>query len=306
MRPTLTSPRPVIGCVIRFRNSARTLPSVLQCLAKQTLQPDFILGIDNNSSDDSADILIDAGASVLEWTKPYSHPAVLNFAMERCPTDLVLLLSSHTTLNDEDALERMVAEMEDPQMACVSGKWDDSRFYSDTVTWEEMKQKGMLLGSVYSNSMGVIRRSFWEETPFDESMGIAEDYGWSLEQMKRGRKCRRLAISFGYLRNGNCRTYELAREFFRMSRSYGLKTVWLGPKLTLWKMLGASLRCCRVSRSAEDRAQWVDHVSKFRAWFEHVVWRQRGKSVSVDAGRSNETEWRGSELECRVRRVPLG
>lgn len=266
----------MIGCVIRFKNSARTLPAVLECLAKQTLQPDVILGIDNESSDDSTGILRSAGARVLPWSHSYSHPAVLNFALENCPADLVLLLSSHTTLNEEDALERMVAEMQDPNVACVSGKWDDAEYYSDTVTWDEMRQKGMLLGSVYSNSMGLLRRSFWQEARFDESMPIAEDYAWSLEQMKRGRKCRRLALSFDYLRDGDSRTYELARELFRMSRRYDLRAVWLGPKLTLTRMLGCALTCCWPKQAAHARAQLMDHVNKFRAWLEHVFTRRNG------------------------------
>ena len=123
MNPTL--PRPTLGVVIRFKNSAATLPAVLTALRRQTLQPDLILGVNNQSADASPEILRRAGAKIIAWTQPYSHPRVLNFALRHCPTDLVLVLSSHTALQSPDAVEKLVAALHDPRTACASGKWDD-------------------------------------------------------------------------------------------------------------------------------------------------------------------------------------
>lgn len=59
------------------------------------------------------------------------------------------------TLEDDDAIERMVGALDDPRGACVSAKWDDDPFHSDAVTWDELKAKGLKFGSIYSNSMGM-------------------------------------------------------------------------------------------------------------------------------------------------------
>ena len=173
--PQEPTTRPILGVVIRFKNSAVTLPAVLEGLRRQTLQPDFVLGVNNQSTDDSADLLRAMGAKVIKWPKPYNHPRVLNFALQHCPTELVLILSSHTVLRSDDALERLVGAIADPHCASASAKWDDDAYYSDAITWQELKLKGLKICSVYSNSLGIIRRSLWQHTPFDESLSSMED-----------------------------------------------------------------------------------------------------------------------------------
>jgi glycosyltransferase involved in cell wall biosynthesis len=235
---------PTVGCLIRFKNSASTLPQVLKRLRDQTLPPDTILGVDTGSTDGSADLIRAAGGQVITWTQPYNHSKVLNFGMAHLPTDLALILSSHTTLEDDDALERMVAALAEPRVACVSAKWDDDPFYSDAIGWKEIRQKGLKFGSIYSNSMGMLRRSYWQDTPFDETIPTAEDYAWAMDQLFRGRLCRRLKLHFDYQRSGHSRDYEFARLVFRLARKHRLRVTWLGVrpsvKLLLKKLLSGS------------------------------------------------------------------
>ena len=229
--------RPTIGVLIRFKNSAATLPRVLQRLQAQTIQPLFILGVDTGSTDDSAALITLAGGRVETWSQPYHHSRVLNFGLKHLHTDLVLVLSSHTTLDDADAVERMLATFEDPRVACVSAKWDDDPFYSDSITWDELHAKGLKFGSIYSNSMGMIRRRAWLTTPFDESLVTAEDYAWAIEQLKRGHLCKRLHLSFGYERSGHDRTFEFAHLVFQFSRRHKLRVAWLGVRRSMQQLL---------------------------------------------------------------------
>ncbi|MDB6078620.1 MAG: family 2 glycosyl transferase, partial [Akkermansiaceae bacterium] len=104
-------PRATLDVVIRFKNSAATLPPVLTALAAQTLRPDRILGVDTGSGDRSAELIRQAGGDVIRWDAPYSHPKVLNFAVRHCTGTLVLALSSHTSLTDPETLARLVAAM---------------------------------------------------------------------------------------------------------------------------------------------------------------------------------------------------
>lgn len=231
--------RPSIGVLIRFKNSAATLPRVLQRLQAQTIRPQVILGVDTGSTDTSASLIAQAGGSVIAWSQPYHHARVLNFGLGHLHTDLVLVLSSHTTLDDDDALERMLATFADSRVACVSAKWDDDPFYTDAITWDELSAKGLKFGSIYSNSMGMIRRKAWESLPFDESLVTAEDYDWAIAQLQRGHICRRLPLRFGYERSGHDRTFEFARLVFLFSRRYKLRVTWLGVLPSIQQMLKA-------------------------------------------------------------------
>ncbi|MFC5453412.1 glycosyltransferase family 2 protein [Prosthecobacter fluviatilis] len=231
--------RPTLGILIRFKNSAATLPRVLHRLHAQTLRPHTILGVDTGSTDGSAALITQAGGSVVAWTQPYHHARVLNYGLTHLQTDLILVLSSHTTLDDDDALEQMCAAFENPRVACVSAKWDDDPYYSDAITWDELLVKGLKFGSIYSNSMGMIRRKAWEAVPFDETLLTAEDYAWAIEQLRLGHICKRLPLRFGYDRSGHDRTFEFAQLVFHFARRYKLHVAWLGATRSLQQMLKA-------------------------------------------------------------------
>lgn len=230
--------RPSIGVLIRFANSAKTLPEVLAALQAQTVRPDVILGVDSGSQDGSWQLIEAAGGRVVRWEQAYEHSKVLNFGLRHLETDLVLVLSSHTVLEEAETLARMVATMKDLRTACVSLKWDADPFYSEAITWQELKAKGLKFGSIYSNSMGMIRRELWQRMPFDESLDTAEDYAWAVAQLEKGHVCHRLPLPFRYQRSGHHRDFEFARMVFQLARRHRLKVAWLGVRATLtawWK-----------------------------------------------------------------------
>ena len=261
--------RLTLGVIIRFKDSAATLPGVLDALRSQTVQPDLIVGVNNQSSDQSAALLQSAGARIIDWTEPYRHPRVLNFALRHCPTDLVLIVSSHTILEARDAIEMMVAAMADPRTACASAKWDDDPFYSDAIDWRELEAKGLKFASIYSNSMGILRRSLWEQVPFDESLPTMEDSAWALEQVKRGFICRRLNLAFDYLRGGPSREFTFAVITFQLAARHRLRVTWLGVPGTLRTLFPTLARC--VFRPAGTATQEARILSqRLAAW---SVWR---------------------------------
>lgn len=236
-----------LGVIIRFKNSASTLPGVLAALQAQTLQADLILGIDTGSTDGSPAMLTQAGATVVPWSAPYHHAKVLNFGLSHCMAERVLILSSHTVLESPDALERLNAALDDPLTACASGKWDDDPFYGDAVTWSSLSRDGLKLGSIYSNSFGLLRRKLWEELPFDESLPTMEDYAWALEQVRRGYTCRRVEFRFRYQRQANPRDFIFTATAFRLASRFGLRVRWLGRIQTLREL-------CRLAFSSRSRA----------------------------------------------------
>ena len=272
MNPSTTparGPRPTVGIIIRFRNSAATLPAVLAGLARQTWRPDRILGVDTGSTDASPALLREAGAQLLSWNQPYHHARVLNFALGHCPTDLVVVLSSHTVLESPTALAELVAALDDPRVACASGCWDEDPFYSDTLDRRELASKGLKFCSIYSNSMGILRRSLWEQVPFDESLPTMEDAGWALEQVARGHLCRRLPLNFSYRRGGGSRDYIFAVTTFQLAARHRLPVAWLGARATLGQLMALGARQIRrdgASGREPARILW----DRLRAW---AIWR---------------------------------
>jgi glycosyltransferase involved in cell wall biosynthesis len=252
-RPILPNKRATVGVLIRFASSAETLPDVLTALQNQTVRPDFLMGVDSGSQDNSRALIEAAGGQVIEWSQRYEHSKVLNFGLRYLETDLVLILSSHTVLEDPETLACMVDAMSSAGTACVSLKWDEDPFYSDAIDWRELSTKGLKFGSIYSNSMGMIRRSLWGCHPFDESLDTAEDYAWALHQLDLGLKCCRLALPFRYRRSGSNRDYDFARMVFGFAKQYRLKVTWLGLRATFITCLKGIFK--RNSDTALHRAR---------------------------------------------------
>ena len=254
--------RPTVGVLIRFGDSATTLPHVVMALKQQTRQPDRILGIDSGSQDGSRGILEAAGAEVVAWTKPYGHSEVLNSGLQQLDTDLVLVLSSHTVLESPETLARMVEAMADPRAACISLKWDADPYYSDIIDWDELQAKGLRFGSIYSNSMGLLRRSCWQTVPFDESLPTAEDYAWAVAQLRAGHLCHRLDLGFTYQRHGTAREGAFAGVTFRLAHRHGLRVKWLGVVGTVRHLASAALK----------RTPWSEQrpaLARLGAWASH-------------------------------------
>ncbi len=246
-----------LGILIRFSKSAATLPGVLVALKNQTIQPDVILGVNSGSHDGSSALIQAAGGQVIEWQARYEHSKVLNFGLQHLNTDLVFILSSHTVLESPDTLARMIEAMTDDRTACVSLKWDNDPFYSDRIDWNELQTKGLKFGSIYSNSMGMIRRKLWQQTLFDESLPTAEDYAWCVAQVKQGHVCRRLSAPFRYQRGGSARDGVFAQMTFKLARKYRLKVAWLGVRGSIKSLLLSFLR------SSSDAQR---HLAQFYAW----------------------------------------
>lgn len=269
-RPSIQPASVPLGVLIRFKDSASTLPAVLAALRAQTKQPDIILGIDSGSTDASPGLLVDAGAHILHWWEPYHHSRVLNFGLAQCPAERVLILSSHTVLESRDALEKLNAALDDPSVACASSPWDDDPFYSNAIAWPELRRKGLKLGSIYSNSFGLLRRRLWEEVPFDESLPTMEDYAWAIEQVRRGHVCRRVSFAFGYQRQANARDFIFTACAFRLAAKYGLKVQWLGRKSSTRELLRYTLARLSQRLSPPDRALWDLHSARLLA---SLLWR---------------------------------
>lgn len=270
-----------LGVLIRFKNSASTLPAVLAALRAQTKQPDYILGIDSGSTDASPGLLVEAGAQVVRWWESYHHSRVLNFGLAQCPAERVLVLSSHTVLESPDALAKLNAALDDPRVACASSPWDDDPFYSDAITWNELRRKGLKLGSIYSNSFGLLRRKLWEQMPFDESLPTMEDYAWAIEQVRRGHVCRRVSFAFGYQRQANQRDFIFTACAFRLAARHGLPVRWLGRKASAKELLRHSMAWFSGKLSPPDRALWELHRARLLA---SLFWRFHRTSTDNPAG----------------------
>lgn len=192
--------------VIRTKNESLRLAQCLERIRAQrwigTLE---IVVIDSGSTDGTQDIARRLADRLIEIRpEEFDYSRTLNQAIAASRGSLVVPISGHTVLRDDDWLARMAAVFADDRVAgafCRQVPWPDADwtelvrlsrdFPADDRVWEPPEDCTM-----FSNAASVIRRDLWERHPFDRS--AAEDLYWAKWAISVGFKIRYLAHAEAY------------------------------------------------------------------------------------------------------------
>jgi glycosyltransferase involved in cell wall biosynthesis len=193
--------------VIRVRDEAGPLKAVLDRLAGQSATHEVVV-VDSGSADGSADVARAAGAHVEEIAAAaFSFGGALNLGARVATADVVVALSAHAYPPDPRWLERMVAALDDPGVACAFGPTHD---WASAPMRAAVRQDAALAVAHplwgYSNGAGSFRRALWGERPFREDLPGSEDREWALWALReRGLVCvldPALAVEHDHSRDG--------------------------------------------------------------------------------------------------------
>jgi len=186
-----------LSILIRNLNEATTLQQTLCALKKQQTNFDYeVVMIDNESDDNSVEVATSIGCKVFTLKRnEFTFGHALNFGIERCRGEIILILSAHVILLNEFFLQNILTYFNDTNVAAL-------RFIQST-SGEEMSnaikegaQKLMWNNSLnfvtdnwkkfIVNHCAAIRKSCWQIQRFDEKIFASEDKIWSLEILKKG------------------------------------------------------------------------------------------------------------------------
>jgi len=194
--------------VIRVRNAADELDRCLSGLESQTLTDGAdleLIVVDNDSTDDSRVVARRHGAVVVPiFQAEFSWGRALNRGIARARGALVLLLSSDATPVDEYWVQHMVEPFQEPDVAVVYGRqlpYPDApvdervrlerTFGTQPIVLDKERHannpaaKGMLA----SNACAAIRRSVWQDHPYDEETSGGEEGPFTCQALKQGYRC---------------------------------------------------------------------------------------------------------------------
>lgn len=114
---------PPIAIVIPIRNALPFATRQIEGISKQTLQPDSVVVMDSESSDNAPELYRTAGYTVMPVAAAsFDHGGTRNFSLAFCDTEIVVFLTQDAILERPDALERLCVPFDDPQVAIVSGR----------------------------------------------------------------------------------------------------------------------------------------------------------------------------------------
>ena len=191
-----------VSVVVRCAGREKLFSGVLDCLLHQTFVPSEILIVMDSSNERETKYvrkcLADYPNSKLLTFKheEFSHPYSVNLGMASSKEDFVCITNGHSFPISLCWLESGLKHFGDEEVAGVSGFFlpSDKGFERRLFHLVECQMKRI---SWISTINCIIRKSRWEEYPFDENLlNIipetkkygGEDYDWTLEMLARGYK----------------------------------------------------------------------------------------------------------------------
>ena len=185
--------RPVVcSIVIRAYNEAQHIRQLLEGILQQTIQDVQIILVDSGSSDDTLRIAETYPVEIYHIRpEEFSFGRSLNYGIAQARAEWVVFASAHVYPVYPDWLERLLAPLQDAKTALVYGKQRGSvrtKFSEHQVFshWFPDVSVANQTHPFCNNANAAIRRSFWEEHPYDETISGLEDLEWARWAMQQG------------------------------------------------------------------------------------------------------------------------
>ena len=185
-----------VSILIRAKNEEKYIGKVLDVLFSQTYKNIEIIIVDSGSSDRTLKIARSYPVQIYE-IKPeeFTWGYSLNYGFKRAKGKFVVNLSAHALPLSNDWLEKLIAQFDDDQVAAVMSNNlplpDCNPFDRRGLIKKYNIPRQEIKGGppyIFANYSSVIRKSVWEEIPYDETLTYAEDHDWAIKVGERGYK----------------------------------------------------------------------------------------------------------------------
>lgn len=192
----MTSHRPPeTSIIIRAFNEERWLPEVLNAIERQTYRDFEVLLVDSGSVDRTRDIAAAHGARIVRLRpEDFTFGHSLNVGIREARGEFMAIVSAHAIPADEHWLGKLVDPLRRTDTAMVYGgqrgheisKFAECRDFERV--FPDVPHEVDPEHPFANNANSAVKRSLWEQHPFDEGLPGLEDIEWAKYWMKQGRK----------------------------------------------------------------------------------------------------------------------
>ena len=185
---------PEATIVVRCYNEEQHIGRLLSGILQQTIQNVEILVVDSGSTDATLSIASRYPVKILNINpEEFSFGRSLNLGCQAAAGNYIVIASAHTYPVYHDWLERLLVPFTDPQIALVYGKQrgDETTQYSERqifAKWFPDQSNRHQVHPFCNNANAAIRRSLWQQIPYDEMLTGLEDLDWARRIMQLGYK----------------------------------------------------------------------------------------------------------------------
>ncbi len=187
---------PYCSIVIRAYNEEQHIGRLLAGIEQQTVRDVQIIMVDSGSTDATVPIARRYGAEVMHiLPQEFTFGRSLNLGVAQARSERVVIASAHVYPVYPDWLERLVEPLHDPQVALTYGKQrgtPTSKFSEHQVfrQWFPETPRPQQDHPFCNNANAAIRKSLWEQHPYDETLPALEDLAWAGWAQSQGHEIR--------------------------------------------------------------------------------------------------------------------
>jgi rhamnosyltransferase len=186
------STAPVCSIVIRAYNEEDHIGRLLTGIMEQNLKEVEIIVVDSGSSDATVAIASRFPTRILSIAPhEFTFGRSLNIGCSAARGKFLVFASAHVYPLYQDWLETLIEPFTDATIGMVYGKQrgDGNTHYSEHQQFQRMFPDHSIVPQTHplcNNANAAIRRSLWEQRPFDEALSGLEDLEWATWLLGQG------------------------------------------------------------------------------------------------------------------------
>ncbi len=181
----MSEKKPLCSIVIRAFNEEKHIGKLLTGIEQQTFQERETLIVDSGSTDATLEIASKFDLRIVNIdSREFTFGRSLNRGIQEAKGRYIVIISAHCYPVYPDWLEQLLKPFEDQRVAVSYGKQRgaDSNHFSEhqffRTYFPDISQPDQ--GQPYThNANAAIRRSLWEQHPYNEQITGLEDLAWS-------------------------------------------------------------------------------------------------------------------------------
>lgn len=178
--------------VIRAYNEEKHLGRLLEGIRQQTVEDVEVILVDSGSTDRTVSVAESYGArSVRIPSDEFTFGRSLNLGIHSATRELIVIASAHVYPVYPDWLTMLLRPFEDGRVALSYGKQrgPESAYFSEQQIyhqWYPDVSQPRQATAFCNNANAAIRKSLWEQNPYDETLTGLEDLAWAKWAREQG------------------------------------------------------------------------------------------------------------------------
>jgi rhamnosyltransferase len=181
--------------IVRAYNEQKYIGQLLKGIGQQTEKKEIeVILVDSGSKDETVNIAQINGVKVVHIPpEEFSFGRALNLGCKEAKGEFLIFASAHVYPVFNDWIEKIVAPFKDDKVAAVYGRQignEVTKFSEHQVfkKWFPLHSNYDQTHPFCNNANCAIRKSLWEEQPYNEALTGLEDLEWAGKMMDKGYK----------------------------------------------------------------------------------------------------------------------